>query len=323
MKVQKIKTLFVYQIYRRGVGEFYKRYIERLREQGFDVDGFCITPNPPMRVYTFSELNSRYKLKDLSLLEMYERLIKKSYNYDALVLFNGGNLHPEILRFLKTFNVYMCFDDPESSVNISQPVAKYFNICMVGNIASLQQYYSWGCKNVFFRPVGFYADYVSENITSNHKRDVNVSIFCERESERRESRLDYLERKIPGLYGRGLGWKRGRVTDREMLSVYSRSKIGINVHNSTGPVNMRTYTLAANGVMEICDNKYFLGHIFKLNKEVIGYNDIHEVPELVEYYLNNNRLREKIALAGYKRAVRDYNETSVWERQMKIIAKYI
>jgi spore maturation protein CgeB len=72
--------------------------------------------------------------------------------------------------------------------------------------------------------------------------------------------------------------------------------------------------------MQICDNKYFLGHIFDLGTEVIGYNEIEEVPDLVRFYLLNDEARIRIATAGYERVHRDYNEVAVWRRQMQQIA---
>lgn len=110
------------------------------------------------------------------------------------------------------------------------------------------------------------------------------------------------------------------VSDKEILEAYRRARIGINLHNSTGPINFRTYTLPANGLMQICDNKYFLGQIFDLGREVIGYSEIEEVPDLVQFYLANDEARIRIATAGYERVHHDYNEVSVWQRQMRQIA---
>jgi spore maturation protein CgeB len=242
---------------------------------------------------------------------------------DVIILFNGANLHPEFLERLSTFNAYMCFDDPESSDNLSKPVAKHFDACFVANIASVDQYRSWGCENVFFRPFGFFASHVDLGITSEQirgsEKDIDACLFCERKSSWRSERLEYLEEHIPGLHGRGRGWPLGYVSDEEVLEIYRRSRIGINLHNSTGPINFRTYTLPANGVMQICDNKYFLGQIFDLGIEVVGYNEIEEVPDLVRFYLLNNEARIRIATAGYERVHRDYNEVAVWRRQMQQI----
>ena len=49
-------------------------YVERLKQAGFDVEGFCLTVNPPNHALTFRNLHKRWMLRDRSLLEMYERL---------------------------------------------------------------------------------------------------------------------------------------------------------------------------------------------------------------------------------------------------------
>jgi hypothetical protein len=326
--IKKIKTLLIYQVYRAGIDKFYEAHIHHLREHGFDIEGFCITIDPPNSRLSYSCLDKLWKENDKRLFNIYEQLISATRNKDVTVLYNGANLHPEFLPQLKTFNAYMCFDDPESSDNLSKPVARFFDVCFVGNIACLNLYQSWGCKNVFFRPLGYFQTHLSsKNITENEilqrHNEVDVCLFCERVSEWRKERLDYLYQNISNLYARGKGWPSGWVSDEVMLEIYSKAKMGINLHNSTGPINLRTYVLPANGVMQICDNKYFLGHIFELGKEVIGYNDIQEVPELVKFYLTHEDERKKIAVAGWKRATNDYNEVSVWKKQMEQIRELI
>lgn len=325
MKIKKIKTLLAYHMYREGIDTFYESYTKRLNEFGFDVEGFCLTLDPPSSRLSFEQLDTLWKKQDRRLHALYKKLQTKAEDKDVLVLFNGSNLHPNYLEKLNTFNAYMCFDDPESSNNLSKPVSKFFDACFVGNIACLEQYHAWKCKNVFFRPLGYFASHVysnclTENIIVRRNNDIDVCLFCERQSAWRKNRLGFLEKIIPNFHARGKGWDSGWATHAEMLDVYSRSKIGLNLHNSVGPVNMRTYLLPANGIMQICDNKYFLGHIYELGKEVVGYCDVEEVPELVNYYLSNENERKRIAITGWKMATATYNEIAVWEKQMKQIA---
>ena len=320
---RSIKTLLVYQDHGPGANAFYQAHIARLCEAGFEVEGFCITMNPPAKRLPFAKLDELWSAGDPALLTLYAALRRKAREFDVLILFNGSNLHPGFLEYLSTFNAYQCFDDPESSNFVSKPVAKYFDAAFVANIASVEQYRSWGCANVFFRPFGFHASHANADLDPSQigsdDKDIDACIFCERESPWRKERLAHLEENIPTLYGRGRGWPLGYVEDAEMLDVYRRAKIGINLHNSTGPINFRTYALPANGVMQICDNKYFLGQIFELGKEVVGYNDIEEVPDLVRFYLANESERIRIATAGYERAQRDYTEVEVFRRQLSQI----
>jgi hypothetical protein len=324
--IKNIRTLLLYQVHSADTENWYLSYIQRLNAYGFDVEGFCITYQPEKLTgwLPYQEIDKLYKKGDRRLNNLYKSLIKRAKEKDVLFLFNGGNLHVDILPKLMTFNVYMCFDDPESSFYLSEPVAKYFDASFVGNIACINLYKSWGCKNIFYRPHGSYSYRYSENITENEilnrNNTIDVCLFCERETEWRREKLDYLTAQIPTLFARGKGWPGGYVSYTEMMLAYSKSKIGINLHNSVGPVNTRTFALPANGIMQICDNKYFLGHIFELGKEVIGFTDILEVPEIVDYYLEHEDERKQIALNGWKRAVKEYNEIAVWEKQMIQIA---
>ncbi len=324
---KKIKTLLIYLVYNQRANLFYSNLISRLKENYFDVEGFCLTIDPPNNRLDFRELDYKWKTNDKKLLSLYDKLKKATKNKDVLVLFNGANLHPEFLAELKTFNAYMCFDDPESSDNLSKPVAKYFDACFVGNIASINQYYSWGCKNVFFRPLGYSSidivNSVNEKFININNKNIDTFFLGEKVSIWRKERLNYLEKNIDNFFGAGKGWDKGYIPQKKIAELYKQARIGLNIHNSTGPINLRTYTLPANGIMQICDNKYFLGHIFELNKEVVGFCDIEEVPDLVNYYLKNDNARKKIAVNGRKRAVAEYNEVKVWEKQITQISKLL
>lgn len=327
-KYKRLRTVLAYHDSRPGMTERYENYAARLNARGFDVQPFRLSLDPPGRCLSFSQLDRKWRKGDRELMRLYRDLAQVCAKRDVLILFNGVNLHPGLLAELKTFNAYTCFDDPESSEDLSRPVAKYFDACFVGNIAALNQYRSWDCRNIFFRPLGYFDDDVfpgalDEERQLGRQNTIDCCIFCERDTPWRATRIAYLETHLSGLYGRGRGWPGGFVRKDEMLGIYASSKIGLNLHNSTGPVNLRTYALPANGVMQICDNKFFLGQIFELGSEAIGFCEIGEVPELVRYYLAHDSERQRIALAGWRRAIAEYNETAVWDRQMRQIGGLI
>jgi hypothetical protein len=64
--------------------------------------------------------------------------------------------------------------------------------------------------------------------------------------------------------------------------------------------------------MQICDNKEWLGRIFKLDKEVVGFDSVEEAIDLCRYYLEHEEERRTIAAAGWERALSDYNEGAVF-----------
>ena len=53
--VKGIKTLLIYLVYDQRADLFYNNLINRLKEIGFNVDGFCITIDPPNKRFDFDE----------------------------------------------------------------------------------------------------------------------------------------------------------------------------------------------------------------------------------------------------------------------------
>lgn len=96
-----------------------------------------------------------------------------------------------------------------------------------------------------------------------------------------------------------------------LAALYKRSKIGINIHDSFGPINRRLYELPANGVMQICDCPDGLKDVYEVGKEVIGYSSIKEAIELIRYYLEHDDERKQIARAGFRRVMKDYKRATV------------
>jgi spore maturation protein CgeB len=301
-----------------------ENWIDRLKMAGNDVDEFSLVYQKNKPIVYWEDLDHLWRVGDRRLLDIYSALGATLNKYDAFICYNGSNVHPEIVRHFRTINVYSCFDDPESSARLSKPVAHAFDIAMVGNIAEIETYRLWGIQNVHWWPLGFRADDFDATLTEaqivEERRDVDITLLCERNSAWRRARVDQVAMAFPQGIFRGPGWPTGFLPEKERIPLLRRTKIGVNIHNSTGPINFRTYYLPANGVMMVCDNKSFLGKIFELGKEAVGFDTIPEAIELVRYYLKHDDQRREIAAAGWKRAVRDYNEVAVFRRMVDAIA---
>jgi len=300
-------------------------WLARLRASGIEVFPFSLVIDQQRPVIYYKELDILWRYKDRKLLTMYEKLGNTLTNYDAFICFNGSNIHPDFVSSLDCITVYACFDDPESSEKLSKPVANTFDLAMVGNVAEVDTYKSWGVKNVHWWPLGFRQDDYDSKLTElnilNDTRDIEVTLLCERLTRYRKKRLDSFVKAFPnGLY-RGPGWPAGFLPEKQRVKTLQRTKIGINIHNSTGPINFRTFYLPANGVLQLCDNKSNLAKVFKVGEEVIGYDTIEEAIDLTLYYLKHDYEQREIALKGWKRAITDYNETACFNRVIKAIDK--
>lgn len=326
-----LKILYGYSYYRSeaysDVEQMNLAYIRRLRKLGFDAEGFCLTLDPPGPCLSFKSLDAMWRRGNGTLLKMYERLEEALDGKHVLLNASGINLHPEFVEKLPVFTVFQCFDDPESSEKLSRYTAAAYDLCLVGNIAEVDTYRRWGVKNAEWIPMGLQPNIYDSSLTFERiihgERDIDLFMMIDRLSPWRKDRLDKLAAAFPDAHFYGLGWPRGFLPVDQELDFMRRSKIGPNLHNSTGPINFRTYYLPANGVMQICDNKSHLGKIFELGKEAAGFDTIDECIDLCNYYLAHDEERRLIAANGWKRAINDYSEKAVFERTMKLIEDYI
>lgn len=257
------------------------------------------------------------------LLSLYDQLERKLADYDVLLNYTGINLHPRLVERLPAFTVFQCFDDPESSLHLSKPVAAAYDLSLVGNIAELDTYRGWGVEQVAWTALGLWPDTYKRSLTETGilegHREIDLLMLADRTSRPRRSRINRLADAFPNGHFYGRGWPRGYLPPGHDLACLSQAKIGPNLHNSTGPINLRTFCLPANGVLQICDNRSHLGKIFDLDREVVGFETVGECIDLCRYYLAHDRERREIAAAGWRRVMRDYTEEAVFARKLQII----
>ncbi|HEV8631944.1 MAG TPA: glycosyltransferase [Thermoanaerobaculia bacterium] len=315
-----MRILVGYHHYRHptDVRASYERWLARLREAGIHAYGVSLAPEPAGRRLDWPIIEEHWRRGDRALLRMYEEVARQAEDFDVFLNYNGTSLHPDFVAQLPTFNVYACWDDPESSALLSRPVAFAYDLCMVGNVAEVARYREWGARAARFWPMGFHADDYDPSLTRDQilggERDVDIALLAERKSKFRRQRLDAFVAAFPAAHCFGLGWPRGFLAEAERVPLFQRTKVGPNFHNSTGPINLRTYSLPANGVLQVCDNRAHLGEIFRVGEEVVGFDRVDEAIDLCRYYLAHDDERRRIALAGWQRALRDYNEVAVFGR---------
>ena len=308
---------------------WHQRLIARRKLQGYDIKGFCVTPAALQnRWLPFPELDRGWKFGDRSLLKMYENLAREAEDRDVLILYNGANLHPDFVSWFNLLKVYSAGDDPESTEILTRPIAPAFDIHLVNNIACVPMYKSWGLKNVHFWPLGshvFEEDVLDleKSIPSTDSRSTPIVFFGEIVAHWRKDRLQQLSQAFPEAMCAGRGWPRGFISWEQTWAAYRNAQIGWNIHNSTGPINFRTYDLPAHGILQICDNPSFLEMIFQLDKEVIGFNSIEECIEKTRYYLAHVDEQRQIALAGWRKWKEFYTPDQVWKSLVEIVDNYL
>ena len=281
--------------------------------ENLSITPFALT-TPRLR---WDDLHVCWKTREPRLMAEYAALRKAAESCDVLLHLGGWNLHPDFVQQLPTFNVYSFFDDPESSLKQSRHVAPSFDAVLYGNIASGPQYASWGCRRIAHLPI--FIDPASVPSHEEAKTSLSINrdndiVLCCGMTDWRKRRLAGLMAAFPSARVHGNGWEGGWISDEQQRDLYRRSRIGWNIHNSTGPINLRLFMLPAWGVMQICDNKTGLGQLFELGKEVVGFDTIPEAIEKTRYYLAHDEERRHIAKAGHERFHREYHPRRLWAR---------
>ncbi len=326
-ELRNLRYAFVYPAYSAGRVSEEANLAARLSRLGYRVEAHgipCVGGWWP-----FPKLDHKWRTGSADLMSRYGELADQLRGVDVLIAAGGSMLHPEFIRQLDTFNVFLCADDPENSPVLSQPVAHAFDFCCVANIACVADYARWGVRHAAWLPHCVPANVIDRTLTEERlrtaTRDLDVVMCCERiyGMSDRAQRLERLHTEFPQAILRGKGWPGGFVSDAELLGLYRRARIGWNLHNSIGPVNTRMMMLPALGVMQICDCKANLGQVFKLGEEVIGFDTMDECVDATRYYLAHEDERRRIALAGWKRVHADYTEEKWWERLLGHIAPHL
>lgn len=313
-----------------NTGELTKRYhVNRVtlwKQLGYDVTLFDSTRHLDLTL--FPSLDRMWRRRDPILMAFYEALCQELVRCDIFIHFNGANIHPEYLDQFSCIKVYHCADDPDSSNVLSRPVAPHYDICAISNIACLDLYRQWGCKKVFFWPLGsIFPDEVIERILGEAPTRTAPVVFVGSKYGvssipllgrllglyKRRSFMSALERRVSCLVAYGPQWKNGFLPDDQLPRLYASAILGVNKHNSTGPINFRLYDLPAFGVLQICDCKDNLASVYRLNEEVVGYDSLNECVDAIGYYLSHPEEAGRIAAQGRERFKRDYSSIPLWK----------
>ena len=281
------------------------------------------------------ELDNFYRNGHTKLFDLYKHVEELCENADVFYVDHECVYHPDFILELskKTYTVIYSGDDPESSYRRSKPYLYAFDHAFCygvyhnANQKMTEKFLEWGAKRANFKPHGCMQEMYNHELTENDilkgERDIDLIFVGGYANYTRNDFLLRLKKHYKDKFQIYGGWggfvgilsriKNGyglinihKISNEQLFEKYKRSKIGINIHQSFGPCNLRMYELPMNGVMQICDNEKGLDEIFKLNEEVVSYSSYDEIIDKIEYYLDNDDLRRQIAINGFRKASRNY-----------------
>jgi len=286
-----------------------------------------------------------YRERDPHYMKMVRDFIDRFRDFDLIVMSTYNFIHPEILvrELKKPIKILGFIDDPYSTYLRGIPYlwafdgAFYISPGYIDNLTFDEAIKRWCGKPATWWPLTTPCpkpEQADEGFFS--KRDIDL-VYVGNPSQAKVDRLITLKRhfgsrfKVHGrwpfkgylglircLIGKPIyPYRVTSLTTEERTNLYWRTKIGFNMHLSEKPYetgNMRMYEIPAHGMMMVCDKGAANSHakIFEPNKEAVYYDTLDEAIELIEYYLQNDEERIRIAKAGYERYWKDYE----WETNL-------
>lgn len=310
----------------------------------------------PKKLLSIAGVDSLYKSGNLHYMKMLKRFKEECNKHDIIMFTSFCAIHPDFLSMecKNIIKILPCVDDPHSSYERTVPyihavdVCNYVSLSYNNQLKMDEQLKKWGAKSTYFTPLGASHLNRKEHLTykdlDNRHIDLiyvggmypaKIDRFTQLKNEFGENFELYGRWKPWGFKGAlytllnhkrhsFFQWRVKPLSPQELPQYYCNTKIGINLHWGNAETgNTRLYELPANGVMQLCDRGAgnATADIFEEDKEIVLYDTIDEAIDKIKFYLKNDSHREKIALAGYKRVMRDYKQEDIYKNLFNHITK--
>jgi spore maturation protein CgeB len=112
----------------------------------------------------------------------------------------------------------------------------------------------------------------------------------------------------------------GTINDRKLLSLlYNRSRINLNLTKpqSKSGLNMRVFDILGAGGFLLSDYRREMVELFELGSEVVCFRSKSELLELVSYYLDRPKERDRVRMKGRERVIREHK----YEDRIEVIER--
>jgi len=285
------------------------------------------------RCFRAQLLDNLYYTRDSGLMRLYAdvKAMIGDLGVDALLVDNVLPYHPDFLRTLDVFKVMRTTDGPLAAYDRDFAYVHAYDQVLFHSPAysrdlTMEEKLRYvGAKDARFWPLGVFSRMYDHGQTEEtilaHRRDIDVLFIgvphptkmatlaaVKKAFGRRCVMRGVASWKLNLYYNakHGFpGWMRPAAFE-EYVPLYQRTKIGFNVHNRGDYTvgSYRLFELPANGVMQISDGGEYLDAFFKVGEEVVRHHR-DDLVDKIRYYLDHDEERNRIALAGYRKVMRE------------------
>ncbi|MDQ8738628.1 glycosyltransferase [Paenibacillus sp. LHD-38] len=213
-----------------------------------------------------------------------------------------------------TFN--LCADD-HWRLDYTLAWAPHFNWMVTTSADAVPLYHQNGYKNVIHTQWG-------HNPAIHRKRETKKCYDVSFVGMPHGNRVDILQQLVNAgleVHIWGNGWSTGKVSLEEMVSIFNQTKINLNLSRCSSAdllqIKARDFEVPACGGFLMTGYNSELKAYYEFGQEIETYRDVEELISKIKYYLLHEEERERIAVAGCKRA----HEKHSYEQRFEMIFK--
>jgi spore maturation protein CgeB len=248
--------------------------------------------------------------------------VVKKGKYDFFLVMRGEHIYPDTIdivkcyvKFIVNWNTDDLFNRLNSSKYILSSIDKY-DIHFTPRMHLKDEYIAKGAKEIkrvnwYFKAELAILKYPDVN---SFESDIR---FIGSMSKYRRNFLNHLSDLNCEVYG--WGWKKvnskvssnsfslhSPVGQKRMIELFKTTKINVNIMTleNRDKTNLRLFDIPSVGGFQLCERTDEVIDIFREDKEIVCFSSGEELRDKCLFYINNDRLRNQIAKAGFERVIK-------------------
>jgi len=305
-------------------GDMQRGYSFEYRNFQLPLESYCRKQDWAFATYDFVVRGNALGIDAMSE-ELYETVRKEEPDAIFAVLFDfGKDPHLSVFARIRALGIplihWFC-DDHWRFEKYSSLVAPHFDYVCTTAGSALEKYAKaglgnrviktqWACNHEMYKPYAV-------------ARDIPMSFVGQPHGDRIEviSRLQKAGVRVDVF---GFGWKdRPRVPFHQMVRLFSRSRINLNLSNSSTLIGQqikgRNFEVPGCGGFLLTSNADNLDAYFKPGEEIAVFASQEELIEKAKYYAAHPEEAERIARRGYERTIAEHT----WHHRFAEIFSFV
>lgn len=310
MKVLCVFGKFQYGDSRRGMGTEYASFVPALKRLGHDVVHFDSWDRA--RYQNFAELNG-------ALLNV----VEKERPHILFAVQMHYEIWSETLRIIKKrgdiATVCWTTDDSWKYRQFSRFVGHEYDAMTTTYANMIPKYHRDGIPNVLVTQWAANSESLREPLGA--RKCVYPVSFIGMAHGSRKRQISFLHESGIDVTCFGYGWPNGSIEFDRIPEIINTSVISLNFANSRGEnqIKARTFEVPGAGGLLMTQTARGLDEYYINGKEIVIFNSEKDVLGKIRYFLAHHNERDRIAIAGYERTIREHT----YDLRLKEILEFV